>query len=390
CDDPTLLNQVRIVRGRADALIGCDLVVSSSPRASVSYSKLHTRAVLNTAEMATANFVLDRDAALKADERVAAVAAAVKELDTVPANRLAGKLLGDTIYANVLTMGMAWQKGLIPLSLESITRAIELNGVKVENNLRAFGWGRLVADDAEFVSSQVTPARSFANETLDEIVQRRSEFLTEYQDESLSEKYESLIETVRRAEADLPGSSAELATAVARSYFKLLAYKDEYEVGRLHTQTGFHERIAAEFEGSYKLNYHMAPPVFNAGLDARGRPRKRAFGPWMSSALALLARFKRLRGTAFDPFGYSAERKMERALIGEFEGLVERLLGKLNKDNLATAVAIAKMPMEIRGYGPVKIGAAEQVRQDLDTMMALYDQPRPGQPAGKIAETTVA
>ncbi|MDH3589302.1 MAG: indolepyruvate ferredoxin oxidoreductase family protein [Gammaproteobacteria bacterium] len=374
-DEPAKLNQVRIVRGRADALVGCDLVVSSSPRASAVYSKTTTRAVLNTAEMATADFVLDRDASLRADQRVEAVNDSVKELSTVPANRLAAKLLGDTIYANVLMLGMAWQKGLVPVSLEAILQAIKLNGVQVENNRLAFGWGRIVADDPAFVNGLIPPARSYGHEFLDELIHQRKEFLTGYQDERLAKRYESLVKRVQQAEKDIGNGTDELSKAVARSYFKLLAYKDEYEVGRLHTQTGFSDRIATQFEGDYKLNYHMAPPLLSAGLDARGRPRKRSFGPWLTGGLRLLARMKWLRGTPMDPFGYSSERRMERELISEYEVLVDRLLSGLSVARLQAATAIATMPMEIRGYGPVKIDAAARVRAEISAMIKQYEQP---------------
>ncbi|MBT8137184.1 MAG: indolepyruvate ferredoxin oxidoreductase family protein [Gammaproteobacteria bacterium] len=387
-DDPAKLNQVRIVRGRADALLGCDLVVSSSPRASVAYSKKVTRAVMNTAEMATADFVLDRDASLRADDRVDAVRAAVKELATVPANRLAGKLLGDTIYANVLTLGMAWQKGLVPVSLDAMHRAIELNGVKVETNLAAFNWGRLVAADPEFVAGLIPPAQDFAAETLMQVVQRRADFLVDYQDKRLADKYTALVDRVRNAEQELVAGSDVLSEAVARSYFKLLAYKDEYEVGRLHTRTGFAEQVAQQFEGDYKLNYHMAPPLLSPGVDARGRPRKRAFGPWLTPLLGMLARMKGLRGTPLDLFGYTAERRLERALIVEFEQLVERLLAGLTTEKLAAAAAIAAMPMEIRGFGPVKIDAAKKVREQLAAAVDEYEKPasRPAETAAEASE----
>ncbi len=380
------INQVRIERGRADALIGCDLVVSSSPRASVAYSKDNTRAVLNTAEMPTADFVRDRDATLRADERVEAVRGAVNELATVPANRLAAKLLGDTIYANVLTLGMAWQKGLVPVSLAAIQRAIELNGVQVEKNRAAFDWGRLAAEDPGYVASLLPePAH---DETLDEIIERRREFLVGYQDERLAERYTALVARVRAAEEEVSPGSTALGTAIARSYFKLLAYKDEYEVARLHTRTGFAEKVAEQFEGDYKFNYHMAPPLLSAGVDARGRPRKRAFGPWLTPALRMMARLKWLRGTPIDPFGFSGERRMERELIGEFENLVERLLNGLNEQRLGAAATIAAMPMEIRGFGPVKIDAARRVRTGIESALEQYEQPARRQRSAVDAETT--
>ncbi|MBT8143592.1 MAG: indolepyruvate ferredoxin oxidoreductase family protein, partial [Gammaproteobacteria bacterium] len=232
--DPDKLNQVRIVPRRADALVGCDMVVSSSPKASATYSPAFTRAVVNTTEMATADFVLDRDASLRADSRIAAIDAAVSELDMIEANRLAAALMGDTIYANVLTLGFAWQQGLVPVALDAMQRAIELNGVKVEQNLKAFSWGRLAAVDATFVNDAAGDyGIAETDDTLEQIVTRRERHLTEYQDEALAQRYRKLVEQVRQAETAIDPAAAALSEAVARGYFKLLAYKDEYEVARL-------------------------------------------------------------------------------------------------------------------------------------------------------------
>ncbi len=368
---PGELNQVRIGPGEADALIGCDLVVSSSPKASTTYRAATTRAVVNTTEMATADFVLHRDANLRADERYAAIETSVAEIKGIAANRIAEALLGDSIYANVMITGMAWQMGLIPVSLQAMRRAIELNAVQVDNNLLAFDWGRLAANDPDFVNAACDTGAPLPDDSTQTLVDRRREFLIAYQNESLANRYTKMIRDVASAElAVAPDNSDKLTRTVARAYFKLLAYKDEYEVARLHSVSGFHEKIAAEFEGDYKINYHMAPPLLGGAKDARGRPLKKRFGPWLGSALRLLAPMKFLRGTVFDPFGYHTDRRTERALIAEYEATIEKLLQVLTNENLAPAIDIAALPLEIRGYGPVKDEAVKKARLSSEEMLA--------------------
>ncbi|MEM7279624.1 MAG: indolepyruvate ferredoxin oxidoreductase family protein, partial [Pseudomonadota bacterium] len=370
-ESPDALHQVRIGPGQADALIGCDLVVSSSPKASGTFAADKTRAVLNTAEMATADFVLHRDANLKADERFSAIEKAVKELYGVAANKVADVCLGDSIYANVLLTGMAWQQGLIPISLAAMQEALRLNGVKVENNLQAFAWGRLAAARPDFVRSQMqSPTPEPSMETLDSVIARRAEFLTGYQNTALAGRYEALVRQVEAAEREANASSSfDLTRAVVRSYFKLLAYKDEYEVARLHSDPAFKKKLNDQFEGDFKLNYHLAPPALPAKLDARGRPYKRQFGAWLTPFLGILARGKRLRGSAFDLFGLQADRKMERALIVEFEQTVQRWLGKIGNVSDAELLELAQAPMEIRGYGPVKEKAVIEYRERVASML---------------------
>ena len=370
-DTPGRLNQVRIEQGQADALIGCDLVVSSSPKASMTYRAGETRAVLNTTEMSTADFVLHRDANLKADERVAAIRRVVgsNNLSTVAANHLARKLLGDTIYANVLMLGFAWQTGLVPVSLEAILRAIELNGVAVDNNKAAFGWGRLSAADFAFVRERLDGPGTDASpaESLDDMIARRADFLVDYQDEALAARYRTLVERVREGErAAAGGGDMPLTTAVARAHFKTLAYKDEYEVARLHVDTGFLEKLKADFGSGARIRFHLAPPVLSRGVDARGRPRKKEFGAWMIPLLRVLAKMRRLRGTRLDLFGLSSERRMERRLISEFERTVQALLANLRPDNVTVAVEIVGLYLEIRGYGPVKEEAAARMGPEIE------------------------
>ncbi|MDJ1463474.1 indolepyruvate ferredoxin oxidoreductase family protein [Nitratireductor sp. GZWM139] len=360
---PDAIHQVRIDRGAADALIGCDIVVSSSPKASASY-RPGMRAVVNLAEMPTGDIVRKRDASLHVDQRLAAIEGVTGKdaLAAMDANRLSEKLMGDTVFANVMMLGFAWQKGLVPVSLNALTQAIVLNGVAIEKNHRAFLIGRLAAEKPDALKGLLDP-KPQTDGTLDEIVTRREAFLTDYQNAAYAARYRRLVDRVRAAEA--PFGSDAVSRAVARSLFKLMAYKDEYEVARLHTQTGFSARIAEEFEGDYRIVHHLAPPFLASGTDARGRPLKREFGPWVRLPFRMLARMKRLRGTAFDPFGRTAERRMERELIGWYEAHVEKALAHLDAGNAATLAETLALPMQIRGYGPVKEEAAKRIRTEM-------------------------
>ena len=365
--EPAKINQVRIEPAHADALIGCDIVVSSSPKASITYKHNHTRALVNTAEMLTGDFIRNRDASLRGSDRVAAIAAAVGagNLATIDANRLANKLMGDTIYANVLLLGCAWQAGLVPVSLEALHRAIELNGVEIEANKQAFTWGRIAATDRQAIDSMVDDADTPALETLDGMIARRREFLVDYQDEKLAQRYVDLVEKTRAAESTLSDSS-ELSEAVARSYFRLLSYKDEYEVARLHTRKAFLNSIRRDFGSKARLRFHLAPPILNAGIDARGRPRKKEFGAWILPVFRVLAKLRRLRGTAFDLFGKTAERRMERELIREFETMLNEILPLLTADTQSEASDLFRRYLDIRGYGPVKEASVREVRAQLE------------------------
>jgi indolepyruvate ferredoxin oxidoreductase len=368
---PEALHQVRIDQGAADALIGCDLVVSSSPKASGTYRR-GTRAAVNTAEMPTGDVVRFRDADLASPARLGAISRVIGDdnLDTINANALAERLLGDAVYANIIMLGFAWQRGLVPISLQALLRAIELNGVAVERNKQAFAWGRIAAADPGFLPKTEDAPKA---ETIDQLIARRAEFLIAYQNDAYAARYRSIIGKVRRTEAPL-GSEA-LTEAIARALFKLMAYKDEYEVARLHMQSGFLDELKREFEDGFGIQYHLAPPFLPSQRDARGRPRKRAFGQWIQMPLAMLARLKGLRGTAFDPFGYTTERRTERELITWYEGLIDRMLGQLDAAHLPELVAIAKAPMDIRGYGPVKDTAIAKVKPEVERLLTNLTTP---------------
>jgi indolepyruvate ferredoxin oxidoreductase len=365
---PRELHQVRIDQGSADALIGCDLVVSSSPKASGTYRK-GMRGAINTAEMPTGDMVRVRDADLDCPTRLQAIEriAGCGNLAAVDANALAEQLLGDTVYANIIMLGFAWQDGLVPLSLSALLRAIELNGVSVEPNKQAFAWGRIARAAPDALPVSARPLRA-ADETLDDIIARRSAHLAAYQDQAYAARFEATVTRVRRAESTL--ASETLTAAVARSLFKLMAYKDEYEVARLHMQTGFLDELRREFEEGFAIKYHLAPPFLPARRDARGRPRKRSFGRWIQGPLKALAGLKWLRGTAFDVFGYTAERRTERELIAWYESLIATMIDKLDRRNFSDLLAVAQAPMEIRGYGPVKEAAIPAVKAEVARRIA--------------------
>ena len=363
---PDAINQVRIDHGSADALIGCDLVVSSSPKASTTYRR-GTRAVVNTAEMPTGDVVRFRDADLAAGARLAAIGRVVGQgnLSTFNATELAENLLGDAVFANMIMLGFAWQSGLVPVSLDALMGAIELNGVEVAKNGEAFAVGRLARAKPDFATPE--SQRTAAAETLEQLIARRENFLVAYQDAAWAARYRARIQRIREAERAY-GSEA-LTEAVARSLFKLMSYKDEYEVARLHMETNFLDDLRRNFDGEYKVHYHLAPPLLPLGKDARGRPRKREFGTWIQIPFRLLARLKKLRGTAFDVFGYTSERRMERSLIDWYDGLIETMVARLRSEEPRALLALARAPLEIRGYGPIKENAITKVQAEVAAML---------------------
>ena len=363
---PNMLHQVRTEQGQAHALLGCDLVVSSSEQAMKTYAFGHTKAVVNSAHMPTGGFARNPDMRLQTDARFASIKRAIGEnnLNHFDANKASDTLMGNSVYANVMLMGMAWQSGLIPIGLDALHHAIELNGVAPKANKQAFAWGRLAAHDPDFVHTQIDP-KPQAKQSLDESIQMRAIFLTSYQNKALAARYLAVIEAIKAKERALD-TDLKFTEACAKSLFKLMAYKDEYEVARLHLDTGFKAKIAGQFEGDYKIKYHLAPPTLNGELDARGRPKKKTFGPWMKYGFQVLAKLKPVRGTVFDIFNYTSERKMERELIPWFEKIATDLGNVLSKDNKKEATNIAELIMKIRGYGPVKEEAADKIKPEIE------------------------
>ncbi len=360
-ETPAALNQVRIDARGADAVIGCDVVVSSAPKASLHY-RPGTKVVLNRAEMPTGDLVLHRDARLDVAAREAAIARVVgaENLAAFDANAAAEALLGDAVFANVMMLGFAWQKGLVPVGDAALGQAILLNGVQIEANRAAFALGRVMAAAPERLAAHWR-AEAPAPETLEALIERRAAFLVDYQDQAYADRYRARLDAFRAA---LPKDAPEeLLRAAARSLFKLMAYKDEFEVARLHRLARFDAELTAQFEGDFQVNYHLAPPLWPARRDARGRPVKRHFGPWMGHVFGLLARMKHLRGSALNPFGYHAEARMHRDLLAWYEGEMDRVAAAYAPQTAAACRAVIAAPDEIRGYGPVRARAAEAARK---------------------------
>ncbi len=385
---PEDLKAVRIAAGRADVLVGADMVVSGSFDARAKLQNGATRAVVNDTLAPTADFTLDPDARFGGDYLKQTIRDATGDnlAEFVPATRIATALMGDAIATNLFLLGYAYQRGLIPVSGAAIERAIELNGVAAETNQRTFKWGRLMAHDPAKVEAAAAPALAEPEteplnetwaETLDEMVERRVAFLTDYQDAAYAARYRALVDRAQQVEARRTPGLSGLAEAVARYYFKLLAYKDEYEVARLYAEGSFLQRIAATMEGDYRLRFHLAPPLIGRRDPVTGQLRKREFGSWMLPVLKLLARFRRLRGTSLDIFGQSAERQMERQLITDYEATMTELLEQLGPDNHRLAVQIAEIPERIRGYGHVKERHLAEVKAREADLLAELRRPAP-------------
>ncbi|WP_295990137.1 indolepyruvate ferredoxin oxidoreductase family protein, partial [Rugamonas sp.] len=372
------LHSTRVGTGSADLVIGCDLIVTASRDALSRMGEGRTYATINSTGSSTAAFVKNPDWQFPAASSKGEIVKACGDdhVEFVDAGQIATALMGDSIATNMFMLGYAFQKGRVPLAEASILRAIELNGVSVAFNVAAFNWGRSAAHDLASVVKMTTPAKviEFKRiQTLDDIVEKRVELLTAYQDANYAKQYKSFVDQVRAEEARL-GKSTRLSEAVARYYYKLMAYKDEYEVARLYTDGAFKEKIAGMFEGDITLKFHLAPPLF-AKRDSQGQLIKQEFGPWMMKAFGLLAKFKGLRGGALDVFGHTAERKMERALIVEYRQTVAALLPKLTADNLSQAVAIASIPEDIRGYGHVKERHFKAAKQKEAALIAAFNAP---------------
>ncbi len=359
----------RIGPGQTDLLIASDIVVGHGRTALPSLGRERTHALVNADLAPTSEFVRNNEVHYDVEGMIRSLRANSRALDRIPAQALVVSLLGDAIYLNVFLLGAAYQKGLVPLSAAALERAIELNGVSADKNKLAFQWGRHYAADP--ASIPVPGAPEPVATTLAEIVARRRADLAAYQNEAYARSFEALVERARLAEAGL-GRGEALAIAIAKSLHKLMAYKDEYEVARLYTDGRFLERVGAGFDGPVTLRFHMAPPLLSRRDPDTGRPVKRTFGPWLMPALRVLARMKGLRGTALDPFGYTEERRTERALIGAYRATVERLLAGLTADNHALAVEIAALPLTIRGFGHVKEANLAKARKREEELLARF------------------
>jgi indolepyruvate ferredoxin oxidoreductase len=368
----------RIAVGAADAVLACDPLVAAAGDALAKIG-LDTRIVLNRAAALTADVVRHPDHTPPLDAAITALHAASGpgRMTTIDATRLAGLLAGQAITANLFLLGVAWQRGLVPVSREALARAIELNGVAVADNTLAFEWGRRYAVDPGGVESAARgrarlPETRRLSRGLDEIIARRHAYLVDYQDERLARRYADLVARVRAAETRVAPGSTALASAVAHAWFHLLACKDEYEVARLYGDPQFAAALRDTFEGGWRVRLHLAIPGIARIDPVTGEPRKRAYGPRMLGALRLLGGMKRLRGTLLDPFRHGAERVLDRALIAEYEATIATILAGLRSENLAAAVELAALPDRIRGFGPVRARDAAAARACRDELLARF------------------
>ena len=382
------IHAIRVSAGEADLVLGCDLVVSGGKKVLAAVRKGQSAIVVNIAETYPGDFTRNPDYSLQSTRiRKAIVEAAGDGAAFVDASGIATALLGASIATNMFMLGYAWQLGHVPLSAQSIERALELNGESVAMNIAAFRWGRRAAADPEAVARVVAPLRAPAgarrlSESFDEVVKRRVEFLTAYQNATYAKRYETAVSRIADVEkARAPGKSG-LAEAIARYLFKLMAVKDEYEVARLYTDGSFARQVAAAFEGDLTFEFHLAPPILGRRDPTTGLPRKTSFGPWMMTAFRALARLKGLRGSALDIFGYSRERRMERQLIADYERLLDEIATSLTPLNHALAVALLSLPEKIRGYGHVKMRHLEAAKAEEANILAQF---RAGQSPAKLA-----
>ncbi len=354
--EPDMISTGRVPPASTDCMIACDLVVAAGGDALNLMDAEKTMAWANSDVTPTSEFIRDRRKKFESDLLAARVKRQAADFGVFDAEALSLLYFNDAIYTNMVMAGYAWQKAGIPVSLRGIYRAIKLNGVKAEDNMAAFDLGRLAAHDPARLETAKDPRGHIAPKTLDELIEDRAARLTLYQNAAYADQYRAAVAKVRAAET-AAGLGERLAEAVAKYAFKVMAYKDEYEVARLWTDGKFDAYLAKTFKGG-KVNYHLAPPLFSK-TDANGHLVKKNFGPWMKTSFKIMKRFKGLRGTRFDPFGWTAERKMERALRDQYLSNVDRLIEGICEKNLDLAVAIAEVPDDIRGYGHVKEAAVE-------------------------------
>jgi indolepyruvate ferredoxin oxidoreductase len=364
----------RVGMAAADLVLGCDPIVAAGKDTLLRMLPGRTKVALNSSSTPTAAFVTNGDWQNPSEACVASISQSVApaDLGLFNADAMASTLMGDTLYINPMLLGYAWQKGWIPLGKAALMRAIELNAVAVDANKAAFNWGRQAAHDWPSVQRLLVPTQTITlhkRETLEQVVARRVEFLTAYQNAAYATQYQQWVDKVRAAEAPL--GHTRLTDTVARNLFKLMAYKDEYEVARLHTDAAFDQKLASMFEDGFKVKHHLAPPLL-AKTNTRGELVKQVYGPAVRTAMRWLAPLKTLRGTAWDVFGRTDERRMERKLIADYQGTLTELTARLNADNHALAVDLARVPDAIKGFGHVKARNAQAAQARWATLLSQW------------------
>ena len=388
---PEDISAIRVSAGAAELVLGCDIVVAGTKKVLASVRPGLTEVVVNTHATYPGDLTKNADFNLPIERLKRAIRSQAGQghVHVVDATGLATSLVGDAILGNIFMLGFAYQLGRIPLSAQALEKAIELNGVAVRQNLAAFRWGRRAAVDPQAVEKIAEPGRGSdpvhdIATNISEMIDRRVGFLTGYQNAAYAERYRDRVARVRAVEEGVKPGETALSEAVARYLFKLMAYKDEYEVARLYTDGTFRKALSETFEGDYKLTFHLAPPLLNKPDPATGRPNKSAYGPWMMKAFRVLAAMKGLRGTGLDIFGRSEERRTERQLIADYETLLDEIVAGLTADSHATAVALASIPEKIRGYGPVKERNLEVAKAEEAALLEAFRAG--GAPARQAAE----
>jgi indolepyruvate ferredoxin oxidoreductase len=379
---PAEVHAIRIAAGEADLMLGCDLVVAGAKQVLAAVEQGKTAVLVNCAEVFPGDIERNPDFVLPSEDIKQAIRrAGGPESTFIDTTALAQALLGDSIAANIFILGYAWQKGYLPLSDAAILRAIELNGESVPMNHSAFLWGRRAAHDLNSVLAVVESLRQpngarEKSKTLDDVIERRAAFLVDYQNEAYAARYRARVEKIAKLEAQRAPGSHELTEAVARYLFKLMAAKDYYEVARLYTDGAFQRQLDETFDGELRLELHLAPnfPSLQRKTDFGGS-RKFTFGPWMFKVLRVLAKMKGLRNTRFDVFRFDHDRVVERNLLADYEALLDEFSVSLARENHASAVALARLPEHIRGFGHVKARHIAAVDAERERLMAEYRQP---------------
>ena len=394
---PDHIKSVRINAGEADVVLGCGLLVTADGNSTSRMREGYTKTFLNIHKTQTGEFTHNTEWKIP----TATICAGIKQIcgdDNVfelEGTKIATALMGNSIATNMFMLGYAYQHGEIPLSQEAIFRALDLNGVAIHMNQTAFLWGRLAAHDLEAVLAEIkTPAghkEAYAHrqrsEALEDVIERRITSLTGYQNKAYADRFKALVDKTLQAEISLKPKSTDLTDAVTRYFYKVMAYKDEYEVARLYTDGAFLKHLKAQFEGNYKVAFNLAPPILNR-RDENGHLKKREFGRWIFPVFSILAKLKVLRGTPLDVFGYSQERKTERKLIDDYEAIILDVLQNLNKENYETAIELAKVPKMIRGYGHVKEGYLQSALAEQQRLLNEFKNPSPSPDQGKGDDDT--
>ncbi|MDC3409199.1 indolepyruvate ferredoxin oxidoreductase family protein, partial [Burkholderiales bacterium] len=373
------LKAARLGFSGASLILGCDFVTTASEKTMELGRSDKTVAIVNVHEQMTGDFARDKNSQFPRDELKDTIRRRLGDgnVDFVEATRIATSLMGNSIASNMFMLGYAYQKGLLPLGHEAINKAIEMNGASVDMNKTAFVWGRRASVDLPAVErllkskAEKTEVTEPVEYTVDEFVKKRFQFLTEYQNVGYAKQYQTLVEKIRNKE-NASGDISGVTEIVARYYFKLMAYKDEYEVGRLYSNGTFQKKVEGLFEGDYKIRYHLAPPLLAKKDPETGHLRKQEFGSWVLGMFKILSRLKFLRGTAFDIFGRTEERKMERQLIEDYRLLAEEVANSLNSSNIDLAKQLLSLPEEIRGFGHVKEANVVQVRKAWQALLLEY------------------